>query len=325
MDMTNVRRIVSRPARDVESGRWGLRPGLRDGFQLGRFLLTGLSLVAFIAANSGCGLTRRATIAAAGNSLAGLTQSIRSQPDPELVRAGLPALMLTIDGLLVENPDSSGLLRAAVGAYVTYCQAFVSGEDDSDRAYKLYGQARGYGLRLLEQRPAFADFSTKSLEECEAALARARPDDVPDLYLLGSAWLGWIIASNGAVAALAELPKALALMERVLDLDESYGGGSSHLVFGVFFAVQPQGAGQDLERSRRHFARAIELAGTGSLMPRVLYAEYYGKATLDETFFTKTLEDVLNSIPAEYPQERLLNELAQERARTLLRARKHIF
>ena len=323
--MTDVQRIGSQPPLSSEPG--GSRPGLFTGrfANVSRFISGCLVVGALVGASCGCGLTRRATLAAAGNSLAGLTESIRSHPDPELVRAGLPALLLTIDGLLVESPEDPGLLRAAVSAYVAYCQAFLAGQDDSQRAYKLYDRARGYSLRLLEQRQSFEGFAEKPLEECEAALRLATRDDVPDLHLSASAWLGWIISSNGTVAALAELPKALALMERVLELDERYGNGSSHLVFAVFFAVQPQGAGQDLERSRQHFTRAIELAGPGSLLPRVLYAEYYGKATLDETFFTKTLEDVLQFTPSEYPQERLLNELAQERAHSLLRSREDIF
>ena len=94
--------------------------------------------------------------------------------------------------------------------------------------------------------------------------------------------------------ALAELPKALALVERVLALNERYGNGSSHLVFAIFFSVQPPGAGQDLDRSRHHFERAIELAGEGNLLPRVLYAEHFGKATLDEEFFVETLSRVVD-------------------------------
>jgi len=268
---------------------------------------------------------RRASLSAARDSLGSLVLSIRSHPDPELVRAGLPTLLLAVDGLLLEAPDDPDLLRVAAGAYVAFCQAFLAGEEESERAYKLYDRARTYALRLLDQRPGFEGFAERPLEECEAALESAQSADVPDLHLAGSAWLGWIISSNGAVGALAELPRALALMERALELDETHGDGSGHLVFGIFFAVQPLGAGQDLERSKRHFTRAIELAGPERLLPRVLYAEYLGKATLDEAFFTRTLEEVLESDPADFPQERLLNELAQERARWLLRAREDIF
>jgi hypothetical protein len=127
------------------------------------------------------------------------------------------------------------------------------------------------------------------------------------------------------MAALVQLPRALALTPRVLELDESYGEESSHLAFAILFAIQPRGAGQDLERSRSHFERAVELAGPENFLPRVLYAEHFGKATLDQDFFVSTLSDVLAGDPARFPENRLLSELAQRRARVLLSQQEDFF
>ena len=60
-------------------------------------------------------------------------------------------------------------------------------------------------------------------------------------------------------------------------------------------------------------------------MPRVLYAEHYGTATLDQSFFVNTLDDVLAANPEKHPEQRLLNELARQRAESLLAAQDDIF
>ena len=71
--------------------------------------------------------------------------------------------------------------------------------------------------------------------------------------------------------------------------------------------------------------RAIELAGSASLLPRVLYAEHFGKATLDEEFFVDILNKVVQVDAAKYPDHRLVNEIAQQRAGYLLSQREDIF
>ncbi len=291
----------------------------------GRKFLALLAPLALIAAIGGCGIARDVAVSASTDIIQDLVVSIRRQPDPELVRQGLPAVMLVIDGLLASSPEDPDLLLAATNAYVGYCQAFLVDEADGARAVKLYARAREYGLRLLRQRFFFAAAFDKSIEEYLQALDRFTIEDVPHLHAAATAWLGWIIADPESMKALAELPRALALTDRVLALDESYGDGSSHLVFAILLAVQPRGAGQDLVRSKRHFERAIELAGPGNLLPQVLYAEYYGKATLDDGFFARMLTQVLDVDPTLYPENRLLNEIARQRAAALLSLREDIF
>ena len=149
---------------------------------------------------------------------------------------------------------------------------------------------------------------------------------MPDLYAAGTAWLGWIMSQPGSMAALSELPKALAVMQRALELDETYENGGAHMVFGIYYASQPVGAGQDLAKSRAHFERALDLAGPGNLMPQVMYAEFYGKAAADEALFKKTLERVLEQQQTGADSRHALtNAIAVERARTLLQQRSDYF
>ena len=114
-------------------------------------------------------------------------------------------------------------------------------------------------------------------------------------------------------------------MHRVYELDESYNSGSIHLFYGIFYAMQPRGAGRNLKKSSAHFMRAMELAGKGNLMPSVAYAEYSAITTLDENLFTKILTEVLAEDIDERTEIRFLNELAVRRAKYLLKNKEDLF
>ena len=270
---------------------------------------------------TGCGTVNRMV----ASSMGGMLGSLREQPDPQLVRDGAPAYLLAIDGLITNDPENPALLRDGCTAYATYASAFLSGEADAERAARLQGRAREYGQRLLRLHACYARAEAAPMPEFEAALAQFRRADVPDLYAAGNAWLGWIIAKNESMAAMAELPRALAVMQRSLALDEGYAEGGAHLVFAVYYTLQPPGAGQDLAKSRQHFERAMELGGPQSLMPKVLFAEFYARAAVDPDLFTRTLRAVLEAPETVPPPLRLMNAIARDRATRLLQQKDELF
>jgi len=177
----------------------------------------------------------------------------------------------------------------------------------------------------LRQREFFARAETGDIDRFETALQRFGRKDLPDLYATGSAWLGWITSNPDSMAALAELPMAMAVMRRCLELDDAYADGGIHLLFGIYYASQPPGAGQDLPRSKQHFERAMAIPGEHSLLPVVLYAEIYAPMDPDEQLCRRLLEGVLEKaehVSCADPDARdpnaLTNAVAVERARRLL-------
>jgi hypothetical protein len=254
-----------------------------------------------------------------------IVKAIESHHDPETVRQGFPSFLLLLDSLVTSSPENRNYLYAATSAYNSYCQAFFLDEAESERGNRLFEHARGYGIRLLEKNKFIDNADNASLLEMEEALQKCRKKDVPHLYAVASVWLGWILTNTDSMDAMSELPKALSLMHRVYELDESYSDGSVHLFYGIFYAVQPRGAGRNLKKSYAHFTRAMELAGKGNLLPSVAYAEYYAVTTLDEDLFTNTLAAVLKEDIGVRAEIRFMNELAVRRAEYLLENRDDLF
>ena len=252
-------------------------------------------------------------------------QSIISQRDPELVRQGLPTLIILLDAAVAQDPDNPELLLAASNMYATYAQAFMVPSEEKKRAAIQYQKAKEYAIRLLKQRDFFAKVADGPFEDFEKALTQFTKSDVPDLYAAGSAWLGWILTNTDSMEALSELPQALALMRRVEQLDDSYSYGGVHLVFGIYYAIQPPGAGRDLKKSKEHFLRAIKLAGKKNLLPKVTYAEFYLTAAGEEKEFDKALNEVINTDSSNDTEFALINAIARERAKKILENREDFF
>ncbi len=255
---------------------------------------------------------------AATNALApmadDLAASLQRQSDPDLVRDGAPSLILLMDGL-AESSGRPAAGLAAARARIAYATAFLSREDRA-RARLMYARARDRALGVVRADRRFAAALDRPIADFEAAVAVMGPQHVPALYAAAGAWLGWILNSEGSPEALAQLSRPLAMMRRVAELDPDHDRGGVHLLLGIYFAVQPPGAGRDLERSRAHFERAQQLAGPGALMPRIAMAEYYARYAMDRELFDRLLGEV-EAAKDDPPGFELANALARRRAREL--------
>ena len=221
-------------------------------------------------------------------------------------------------------PDHRGLLVATASGFASYAyllqdQASRIEAVDRDgaralrqRASRLYLRGRDYALRGLEvAHPGFRDALAA---DPGAALAKTDRDDVDLLYWFAAAQAGALSANKGDAELIAELPTAGAVMQRVLELDESYGAGAAHEFFVSYEASRPGGS---VARAREHFARARELANGERASIFVALAENVSVQQQDLAEFQSLLDQALAVDADRAPQNRLTNVLAQRRAQWL--------
>jgi predicted anti-sigma-YlaC factor YlaD len=252
--------------------------------------------------------------------------------DPELVRAAVPFGLKTMEGVLEARPDDERLLLALTSGFTQYGYAFVASDADAadlggrlaeakalrERARHLFLRARGYGLRALDERRARLGQQLRAARDPAVVLMQARQEDIPLLYWTASAWVLAIVNGKGDMGLVAELPVPVAMMERALALDESWGEGALHEFFLSYLAGRSAAEGGGPERVKAHLDRALALSMNKKLGPRVSYAEGFLVQAQDRAAFTATLEAVLQANPDETPRLRLVNVLSQRRARLLL-------
>jgi len=270
-------------------------------------------LLAFF--SSGCA---RLIALAARPVIDNLTGSFLKQNDLDLAREGAPAFLLVLDGLIDNQPENEDLLLAGAQAYAAYAGAFVAGSNP-DRAVLMYTKAKSYGLSALSLRnETFAELLDRPYEEFVQCLHTFRKEDVPALFWAASCWAGWIQASSGSWDALAQIPRVEAMIDRVLDLDETYYYGGPHLFKGVLQTILPPAAGGRPKQARAHFDRAIEISEGKFLTAYVLYAKKYARLLFDRELHDRLLKKALEGRADEVAELTLINTIAQEQAREML-------
>jgi predicted anti-sigma-YlaC factor YlaD len=275
----------------------------------------------------------------AADAVAHSGTSYASDGDPELVRDAVPFGLKTMEGLLEETPRHAPLLTALAGGFTQYGYAFVQADADladldgkldvaragRERARHLYLRAREYGLRGLDVQRRLAGRLRSSVADARDALGKAEKEDVPLLYWTASSWALAIAAGKGDMSLVAELPVPIAMMERALQLDESWSDGAIHEFFVVYDATRSAAEGGGPERARAHLDRALALSMNKKLGPRVSWAEGVLVERQDRDEFTRVLEEVLRADPGEVPRFRLANIIAQRRAKALLAHAEDLF
>ena len=283
---------------------------------VGKYLNCASLFILLIFLPSACGTSKTMTVASTATLLEEVARASNKQSDLKLIRDGMPSYLMLIDGMVEAVPENKKLLITAAQSYASYASAFIQ---DEDKAYAvtLYAKARSYALRALEQN-GFKNPVSRDFDDFESGLQKMGEKDVPYIFWAASCWGGWIGLNRGSMQAMAELPRVIAMMKRVLALDEAFYYGGAHLFMGILEASKPRMAGGDLNLARDHFKKAINLGEGKFLLAKVYFADYYAKKAFDRELFIATLEDVLKT-PADIKAElTLLNSVAHNKARQLM-------
>ncbi len=291
-----------------------------------------LPLLVLLVTAPGLAGCRTVAVSFVSDAVAESGTAYASDDDPALVRDAIPFGLKTMEGLLAENPHHEKLLGALAASFTQYTYAFVQADVDRadlggrldaaragrDRARKLFLRARDYGLRALDERHGKLGEQLAAGRDLPGVLRRAEKKDVGLLYWTASAWALAISDGKGDMSLVAELPVPIAMMERALALDESWGEGALHEFFITFDALRTPAEGGGPERAKAHLERALALSMNKKLGPRVAWAEGVLVKRQDRAAFERELEGILRANAEEVPKYRLVNILAQERARLLL-------
>jgi predicted anti-sigma-YlaC factor YlaD len=297
-----------------------------------KLLLFGLTLSLLA---PGCSI-RRTAVNKLGDALASGGTTFATDDDPELVKAAVPFSLKLMESLLEENPRHRGLLFATASGFTQYAYGFVQQEADEaedkdvqlaselrSRARRLYLRARNYGLRGLELQ--HKGFQKALGTNPKAAVSMARSKDVPLLYWTAVSWAAAISVSKDNPDLIADLPKVEALIDRALELNESFDHGAIHSFLITYEMGRRAGQSDPAARARKHFERALELTGGQMAGPLVSFAEAVSVQRQDQGEFASLLQRALAINVDEKPEWRLVNLIMQRRARWLLARSDELF
>ena len=124
--------------------------------------------------------------------------------------------------------------------------------------------------------------------------------------------------NRDSVAGVAGLGNVAILMQRVIELDESYYHGAAHLFFGVYYGGLSPMFGGDFALSEQHFQRAAQINDNKLLLVDLLHAEYLDRQQLNQDGFHQRLTGILEAPDDLYPQMALVNAISKHKAALLL-------
>ncbi|APF20744.1 hypothetical protein Calab_1131 [Caldithrix abyssi DSM 13497] len=284
-----------------------------------------MSLIFFLALFSGCSMQRmaiRQMEPVLNNSVAAFFE----EDDLELARQAMAANLKLVEGLLKSDAQNQTLLQILAQGYAGYALAFVE-DTNANRARKLYLRARDYAWRLLEaqNKQLAKTLKTASAADWERILLKARKKNVPALFWLGFSWSSYINLSLEDPQAILDLARVEPVMKRVLELDSSYFYGATYLFFGSLYGQKPPLLGGNPQKARAFFEKNFKLTGGKFLLSYVYAARFYAAKTLNEQLFDSYLQKVLDSPIDIQPNVRLLNQVAKQKAKRLLKKKSEMF
>lgn len=245
------------------------------------------------------------------------SSAIMESDDPIYIQQALPAYLLLLDSL-VKNPEPPiMLLKASADLHSAYAGAFVV---EPIRSKGFHQKALNYALRALcLEHKDLCEVKSLSIEQLTPILNKTTIDDVSILYTVATTWAGWIQANSDDWTAIGDLARVKMILDRILQLDDTYQQGSVHLYLGVLATILSPTLGGQPEVGKQHFDKAWDLSKQQNLMVKVYYAKNYARILFDRELHDKLLNEVLSADP-HAGNLTLMNVLAQQQAKNLLQS-----
>lgn len=282
-----------------------------------KYLVSGVILLLFLFA-AGCANTRtRMMVDSMEPLMEKMNLAVNKHTDVEMVKDAMPAGLLQLDGLIEASPNNSKILVKAAEGYNGYSFVFVEGKDN-ERAKKLYLRSLGYSLRALKQKKKFADAFDGPIEEFKASLDVFDKEDVPALFWASAGWLSWVGLNVDEPEIFLAMPKIKAMLNRCIEIDETYKYGMAHAVLGILYAARPEAYGGKPEMAKAELDRALELSDRKMLVYLYMYAKHYCYQIQDKALCEKILNEVISAPDDLFPEMGFINTAAKIKAKKLL-------
>lgn len=256
--------------------------------------------------------------------------AVNTLHDWEVARGIATAGIGQLEGMHTLAPDNTDALFMLTRGWAGLSFGFT--EDDFEEAYEKgddvmaeyhllraragYLRARHYGVELLGHHAEGFEGAKRNHDTLTAWLKENfdDKDQAEDLLWIGYAWIGHVSASKEIPETVAELWVGVDIVRRSVELDETVSYATGHTILAAYHA---RTAMAELDESKQHFDKAIELTGGKFLPTKLNLAQRYYCAKGEKENYVKTMNEIIAAAD-EMPEARLQNVIAKRRARRYL-------
>lgn len=275
-----------------------------------------LLLLSLLLQLGGCSFAEL-TVRASMPMIEGGMLAVNREDDLLLAEAAMPANIELMEGMLINAPDHRRLRNHMAQAYYGYAYGFIE-DNQPQRAAKLYQRGLNHALYNLHHQGISQAVLNGPLTELEQQLKQLKQTSVPALFWAASNWAKWIDHHRNQAEAIAQLPRAALLMQRVLQLDENFYYAGPHLFFAVYHGSRSPMLGGNFELSATHFDKARQLNSQPLLIIDLLQAEYLDRQMFEQARFHSRLSKLIKQDVSAATDLALINNIAKRKAQRLL-------
>ncbi|MGH1341448.1 MAG: TRAP transporter TatT component family protein [Nannocystales bacterium] len=244
-----------------------------------------------------------AAAAAAGDTVSAGDAKWAERTDAANIRAAIAEW----EKVAAATPGDAEVLVKLTRAHYFLADGYLRAEDDEKEYLKMMDKGVKWGEKaMVAASPEFAA-AMKDGKKFPEAVKLVGKDGVPALYWYASS-LGKWAKKKGFAVLLGQKDNVKATMDRCLELDPTFYYGGPHRYFGAFYAIAPAFAGGDLEKSKVHFKKSLEIA-PNFVGTKVLWAAELATKTQDEATFDTLIAEIEASkedaIPEVLPELRI--------------------
>jgi len=243
--------------------------------------------------------------------------ALNREQDLYLAEAAMPPNIELMEGMIINSPDNTNLRNYASQAYYGYAYGFIE-DRDTNRASHFYQRGLKHALYNLKQLGVTEQLLSGNLQALQSKLNTLSETNVPSLFWAATNWARWIDKNRDKTQAIADLPKAVMLMQRVIELDETFFMGGPHLFFGVYYGSRPPMLGGNFSLAEKHFNRAHEINNHQLLLVDLLQAEHLDRQQFNQQAFHQRLTSIVNNKGNTFIDAGLINQIARQKAKRLL-------
>ncbi len=276
-----------------------------------------LSLIIFLLFSSyGCALKTRFMVDTTTPVVEAMNVAFNKNCDIKLMQESMPFALSSISGFINISPSNKDLLKNGAHAYFGYTFAFIE-ETDIERAKKLYMTAMEYGFRAIFKN-RYKEIINAPLSEFAEHAKKIGKKDIAPLFWATASWLSYIRLNIGEIKVYLDIPKAEILALKLIELDENFYFGSPHAVMATYYSSQPEIAGGDAVKAKKHFDKSIEISDGNYLMHHLFYAKYYAVRKQDKDLYIRLLNNILDAPENIMPTHCAITNLCKMKAKVLL-------
>ena len=249
--------------------------------------------------------------------------ALNHESDLELAEDSIPSNLNMLLGMIKIDPENAQLHTFAAQAF--YGLAYGFNEDSRpERASDFYLRGMQHGITALEVNGS-GQLLDSTIAQFETSVSKMGEKDIAAMFWAASCWAKWIDMNRDDPEAIAQLSRATALMQRVIDLDDTFYYGGAHMFFGVYYGSRAPSIGGNFEKSKQHFDRAREITDGRLLIPDLLQAQYLARQQFDQEQYRRLLKGIIEAPDDLMPELALQNQIAKRKAALLLKKEQEWF